>query len=99
MLVGASYISLFHSIETSSFAYPATDSADKSVLFWGQIGGGVVKTTDLQQASRTVGKSFLATLCEHLRFNLNCPLEMLWNQGECCDGFTVPAYGFCFPSV
>jgi len=43
-------------------AYPTTYSADTSVLLWSQIGGGVMKTTDLQQASRAVAKSFLATM-------------------------------------
>jgi len=35
----------------------------------GQIVGGVIKTTDRQQASRTVAKSFLAAMCKHVRFN------------------------------
>jgi len=42
-------------------AYPANYSADTSVLFRGQIDGGVMKTTDLQKTSRTVAKSFLVT--------------------------------------
>jgi len=42
--------------------YPATYSADTSVIFRSQIDGGVMKTTDLQQASKTVAKSFLATM-------------------------------------
>jgi hypothetical protein len=62
MLVGARYFSLFHSIKTSCLSFPAIYSADSSVLFQGQIGGGVMETTDLQQTSRTVAKSFFSTL-------------------------------------
>jgi len=29
----------------------------------------------------------------------NCPLEMLWNERQCCNGFCIPAYGPCFSSV
>jgi uncharacterized membrane protein len=62
MLVGARYFSLFHGIYTSCLAYLATYSADANVLFQDQIAGGVMKTTDLQQASRAVAKAFLATV-------------------------------------
>jgi len=64
ILVWASYFSLFHSIYISCFAYPATYSVDTVVLFWDQIGGRVISTTDLRQASMTVAKSFLA--CENM---------------------------------
>jgi len=49
--------------------YPANYSEDTSVLFFGQIVGGVMKNTDLQQASRTVAKCFLAAMWKHVRFN------------------------------
>jgi len=62
MLVGARCFFLFHSIEISYLAYPANYSAYTNVFFLGQIAGGVIKTTDLQQASSTVARSFLATM-------------------------------------
>ena len=64
----------------------------------GHIGGGVMKTTDLQQASMTVAKSWLP---REIMSGLigNCLLEMLGNQGQCCDGFFVPAPGSFFLSV
>jgi hypothetical protein len=47
MLVGARIFFLFESIQTSFSAYPATYSADTSVLFHVKIGQGVFETTDL----------------------------------------------------
>jgi len=69
MLVGARYFFLFSSISIVCLAYPATCSVHTSVLLWGQIAGGVIKTTDLQQACRTVAKSFLVIMRKLVRFN------------------------------
>jgi len=56
----------------------------------------VIRNTDLQQASRTVAKSFLATVWKYVRFDLNCTLEIYGTKDNAVMDFAYQHMALVF---
>ena len=56
----------------------------------------MIRTNDLQQASRTIAESFLTTVWKHVRFDLNCNLEIYGTKDNAVLDFAYQQMALVF---